>query len=62
MIHKSGLPATILRPNYFSQNDREFVAKKEAYRMPIGSVGVSMVDIRDIAEVAAVYLLERETR
>lgn len=58
--NKSGLPAPILRRNYFFQNDGEFVAKKEAYPMPIGSVGVSMVDIRDIAEVAAVYLLERE--
>lgn len=57
-----GLPATILRPSYFFQND---AMSKDAlvsgvYPMPIGGVGVEMVDIRDIAEVAALELLKRE--
>ena len=63
MIEECDLPATILRPNYFMQND---VAMKDAimghgfYPQPIGSTGVSMVDARDIAEIAAARLLARE--
>ncbi|WP_146138351.1 NmrA family NAD(P)-binding protein [Chamaesiphon polymorphus] len=62
MIETMDLPATILRPNYFFQND---AATKDAllqgiYAIPIGSVGAAMVDIRDIAEVAAIELLKRE--
>lgn len=62
MIVRAGLPATILRPAYFFQND---VAEREAilagrYRPPIGHKGVSMVDARDIAEVAAIALTDRD--
>ena len=63
MIEDCDLPATILRPNYFMQND---TAMKDAlmghgvYPQPIGSKGVSMVDARDIAEIAASCLLKRE--
>ncbi|MGH7248191.1 MAG: NmrA family NAD(P)-binding protein, partial [Pseudomonadota bacterium] len=63
MIETFDLPATILRPAYFMQND---VALKDAllghsvYPMPVGGVGVSMVDTRDIAEIAALHLLRRE--
>jgi len=63
MIEDCDLPATILRPNYFMQND---IAMKDAlmghgvYPQPIGSKGVSMVDARDIAEIAASCLLKRE--
>jgi len=63
MIHASDLPVTILRPAYFMQND---VRQKDAllgggvYGMPIGSRGISMVDIRDIGEAAAKELLRRE--
>lgn len=63
MIHASDLPVTILRPAYFMQND---VRQKDAllgggvYGMPIGSRGISMVDIRDIGEAAAKELLHRE--
>ncbi len=61
-IARLDLPATILRPNYFFQND---LMIKDAilggtYAMPIGSVGVEMVDARDIAEVAARELMRRE--
>jgi len=59
MIHKLQVPATILRPNYFFQNDGEAVIDKGEYPMPIGSRGVSMVDVRDIAEVAALTLIKR---
>jgi len=60
MIRYSELPTTILRPNYFFQNDATSVLKSGIYMMPIGSLGVSMVDVRDIAEVAALSLIERE--
>ena len=60
MIRDSGLPTTILRPNYFFQNDAPSVLKSSIHMMPIGSLGVSMVDVRDIAEVAALSLIERE--
>ncbi len=64
MIAQSGMPATILRPNCFMQNDAFFF--KDAlmgpglYPFPIGEKGVSMVDVRDIAEVAAGAVLLRE--
>jgi uncharacterized protein YbjT (DUF2867 family) len=59
-----GLPATILRPNYFMQNDasmKDAIAGHGVYPQPIGGKGVSMVDVRDIAEIAASCLLKRES-
>ncbi len=63
MIEDCDLPATILRPNYFMQNDaamKDAIMGHGVYPQPIGSKGFSMVDVRDIAEVAAARLLERE--
>lgn len=63
MIHSAGLPATILRPAYFIQNDlrqKDALLGGGVYGMPIGDKGISMVDIRDIGEAAAVELLRRE--
>ncbi len=60
MIGKFGIPATILRPNYFFQNDGQPVIKTHVYPMPIGSIGTSMADVRDIAEVAAIELIRRD--
>ncbi|MGU3474620.1 SDR family oxidoreductase [Methylobacterium sp. D48H] len=63
MIAALDLPATVLRPSYFMQND---LAQKEPllgaglYAVPLGQAGVSMVDVRDIAEAAANALLRRE--
>ena len=62
MIEGLGVPATILRPAYFIQNDLRQKApllNLGVYGMPIGSKGVSMVDIRDIGEAAAFELLRR---
>jgi uncharacterized protein YbjT (DUF2867 family) len=62
MIEDLSLPATVLRPAYFIQNDlrqKEPLLKFGVYGMPIGSKGVSMVDIRDIGESAAIELLRR---
>jgi uncharacterized protein YbjT (DUF2867 family) len=63
MIESLDLPATVLRPAYFIQNDlrqKDPLMKFGAYGAPIGSKGVSMVDIRDIGEAAAIELLRRE--
>ena len=63
MIDDLRLPATVLRPAYFMQNDlrqKDPLLKAGIYGMPIGSKGVSMVDIRDIGEAAALELLRRE--
>ena len=63
MIEALDLPATVLRPAYFIQNDlrlKEALLNFGVYGMPIGAKGVSMVDIRDIGEAAAIELLRRE--
>jgi uncharacterized protein YbjT (DUF2867 family) len=63
MIDVLDLPATVLRPAYFIQNDirlKDSLLKFGAYGMPIGSKGVAMIDIRDIGEAAAIELLRRE--
>lgn len=60
-LQASGLPTTILRPNNFFQNDlwlREALVSYGVYSQPIGSVGISRVDVRDIAEAAAIALVE----
>lgn len=62
MIEQIDIPGTILRPNCFMQNDAWFkdAVLNGVYPFPIGSKGVSMVDARDVAEVAALCLVERE--
>jgi uncharacterized protein YbjT (DUF2867 family) len=63
MIEVLGLPATILRPAYFMQNDIAIQPVIEGYGvfpMPIGDRGVAMVDARDIADVAVGELLRRD--
>ncbi|UGY17263.1 NmrA/HSCARG family protein [Bradyrhizobium septentrionale] len=63
MIEALDLPATILHPAYFIQNDlrlKEPLVNFGAYGMPIGAKGISMVDIRDIGEAAAIELVRRE--
>jgi uncharacterized protein YbjT (DUF2867 family) len=55
----SGIPFTILRPNNFYQNDywfKDVLLQYGAYPQPLGSTGVSRVDVRDIAEAAAIAL------
>ncbi len=63
MIEALDLPATVLRPAYFIQNDlrqKDPLLAAGVYGMPIGDKGISMVDIRDIGEAAALELLRRE--
>ena len=61
-IRENAIPATVLRPNLFLQG---LLAMAPAIRngvlpAPIGDARVSAVDVRDIAEVAAVALTEPE--
>lgn len=63
MIEAMGLPATILRPAYFMDNEitvRDVVTGYGVYPMPVGDKGLAMVDARDVAEVAAIELIRRE--
>jgi uncharacterized protein YbjT (DUF2867 family) len=58
-LHEFNLPFTVIRPNYFNQNDvglKDPLMKGGVYPMPLGPVGVSTVDVRDIAEAAAIAL------
>ena len=58
-IRDSGIPWTILRPNNFFQNDlwfKDAMLAYGAYPQPFGGVGLSRVDVRDIAEAAALAL------
>ncbi|MGO7211293.1 SDR family oxidoreductase [Rhizobium ruizarguesonis] len=63
MIEQMGFKATILRPAYFIQNDltvKDVITGYGAYPMPVGPKGLAMIDVRDIAEIAALELLRRE--
>ena len=58
-LREFDVPFTIIRPNYFFQNDaslKDPLTKADIYPMPLGTVGISAVDIRDIAEAAAIAL------
>lgn len=62
-IREFEVPFTIIRPNYFYQNDASFkdiLTKMSVYPNPLGLVGISAVDIRDIAEAAAIALTSGE--
>lgn len=63
MIESLNMPVTILRPAYFMQNERmvqQVIQNYGVYPMPIGSAGVSMIDTRDIADIAVAELLRRD--
>lgn len=58
-----GVPATVLRPNWFAQNFsegvfREPIVRNGVIRLPAGDAAVSFVDVRDIGAVAAAALVE----
>jgi uncharacterized protein YbjT (DUF2867 family) len=58
-LHEFNLPFTIIRPNYFYQNDvslKDVMMNAGIYPMPLGTPGISAVDTRDIAEAAAIAL------
>jgi uncharacterized protein YbjT (DUF2867 family) len=56
-----GLKPTILRPNNFFQNDywsKDALLQYGVYPQPVGNVGLSRVDTRDIADAAVRALTE----
>jgi uncharacterized protein YbjT (DUF2867 family) len=58
-LHEFNLPFTIIRPNYFYQNDvslKNVIMNAGIYPTPLGTPGISAVDTRDIAEAAAIAL------
>jgi len=62
-LKESGLPHTILRPNNFFQNDywwKDAILQYGVYPQPIGDIGISRVDTRDIAEAAMRALTEED--
>lgn len=61
-LREFGLPYTILRPGYYMQNDatlKDALRGAGIYPMPIGTAGIAAVDVRDIAEAAAISLTEK---
>ncbi|WP_122690250.1 NmrA/HSCARG family protein [Pseudomonas viridiflava] len=63
MIESLDIPATVLRPAYFMQNEgmvQQTIQDHSVYPMPIGDAGVSMIDARDIADIAVAELLRRD--
>jgi uncharacterized protein YbjT (DUF2867 family) len=58
LIAESGIPATILRPNSFMSNFVAFNPPDQDGNivLPWGDAGVSLIDTRDIGEVAAAVL------
>ena len=60
-LREFDLPFTIIRPNYFFQNDaslKDALTGGGIYPMPLGPEGISAVDVRDIAETTAIALTE----
>jgi uncharacterized protein YbjT (DUF2867 family) len=58
-LREFDVPFTVIRPNYFMQNDaslKDPITKAGIYPMPLGKVGCSPVDVRDIAEATAIVL------
>jgi uncharacterized protein YbjT (DUF2867 family) len=59
MLQRSGLPYTVLRPNSFHQNllwSAGSIKGQGAFYLPLGDARQSLVDVRDIASVAAEVL------
>lgn len=58
-IRESGVRFVFLQPNNFFQNDlwlKEGILDHGVYPQPIGDVGISRVDVRDVARAAAAAL------
>ncbi len=60
-IRASGISWVSIEPNSYFQNDywlREPITEMQIYPSPLGEVGVSRVDVRDIAEASVNALLD----
>ncbi len=61
LVKKSGLKYIFLRPSYFMQNLfslTEIVDNKKVIQLPASESKFNWIDIKDIAEIAAIALLE----
>lgn len=62
MIETSGMSYTLLRPNSFYQNYITFtgstIKTQNAFYLPLGDGKISLVDVRDVAAVAATALTQ----
>ncbi|MGC4056219.1 MAG: NmrA family NAD(P)-binding protein [Paludibaculum sp.] len=59
-VKNSGIDWTLIRPNNFFQNDfwfKDVIAQYGVYPQPLSELGVSRVDVRDIAEAVAFSLM-----
>ncbi len=64
-IRRSGMPYAILRPNNFFQNDLSLIGVIMGYGVypaPLGTVGLSRIDVRDIGEAAVNALLDERSK
>ena len=63
-ILESGIPYTFLRPSFFMQNlsttHREEIRDRDEIFVPAGSGNTNFIDVRDIAEVAVLSLLDSQ--
>jgi uncharacterized protein YbjT (DUF2867 family) len=60
-IRSGEMHYTILRPGYFVQNERQLkpvLTGPGIYPVPAGNQGLAVVDVRDIAEAAAISLTQ----
>ena len=60
-IRGTGIPFTFLRPNMFMQEllrQSETIRTQGAFWLPLGELRVSLVDVRDIADVATAALTQ----
>lgn len=62
VLRERGLAHTTIRPSSFYQNDLWFrtkIVEHGVYPQPVGQIGVSRVDVRDVARASVNALLER---
>jgi uncharacterized protein YbjT (DUF2867 family) len=60
-IVSSGIPWVAIEPNHYFQNDlmlREPIMEMQIYPAPIGPIGLTRVDVRDIADATVSALLD----
>jgi len=64
-LEDSGLGHTVLRPQIYMQNFLRFgpsIAAEGSFAAPMGERRFALVDVRDVARVAAAGLMEEATR
>ena len=66
IIKESGFHYTFLRPNYFMQNFMNLsfrnTSNEKIFHLPLKNERASFVDVRDVAEVAAIILHEKSNK